>query len=152
MKSVEVVLPENIKTEIKKNVVELKDILKNDQVFAEKIISMICNVESFGTQTVTQEVYTHYTDILTTCSKESKPWPSWLDRLSKVVDLLDHLATGYDVLTYDLLNDSLETCHSLGQLVITEINYQFYPDIHFNTNINLDAMGILPLDIDESFL
>ena len=76
MKSSEIesiALPKNIKAEIQENVIELKELLKNDMEFAENLIRMICKAGAGITpESLCLSVYQHYDNIIKNAQHEYK--------------------------------------------------------------------------------
>ena len=68
MDSLALALPDNIKEVICKNVAELKELLKDDNEFAEKLIWHICNLcQYILPESVISLVWEHYKCILGQC-------------------------------------------------------------------------------------
>jgi len=71
----QIALPDNIKLEIKNVVAELKELLKDDQNFAEELIWAVSNVGNLMyAYNVREGVYLHYEKIINECKESHKPW------------------------------------------------------------------------------
>jgi hypothetical protein len=134
-------LPDNIKEEIRKNVAELKELLKDDKEFAENLIFNICNVGWYILpQTVTGMVCDHYKEIINQCRKELKSYPMHVNKIHDIAGFLAHVAIGQQVLIYDdwkatKTDYTYSDCKSLGDLAISEINMQYNPDFIYHQDV-----------------
>ncbi len=132
-------IPEILTNKIKTNVHKAKQLLESDPVFANKIFSMICNVNHYTPGVVSNEVYKHYT-------KDKFPQ---VQEVYEVVDILGHLATGHDIDTLNLIDTEFTSYDELGIKIREQIN------TYYDNNINLlksDPIGKIPETYDEDFL
>lgn len=145
----EINLPENIKEEIRKNVTELKDILKEDSEYAESLIHLVSNVYQgkYPPQGIADVVYTHYSDVVKKCQEQYKPFPIEITKLYNIIDLLTHLVSGQDKLIYDEFknsNDDYDTIKTkidiLAELCSKEVCFQFNPEILYGADINAEYL------------
>lgn len=138
----EINLPENIKEEIRKNITELKEILKDDKEFANAIIwSMFYCPAPYR---VSDNIYGHYSDIVKKCQEEHKPIPEEIHQLYKIVSFLAYLAVGQSEKLYDIINDTNDNVdiitnkiEALGKLCLQEIGFQFDPNINYRHQLDL---------------
>ena len=154
----EFVLPENIKEEIKTNVIQLKELLKNDKEFAENLIWMSVHAGQYILPDyIASSVYKHYNDIIEQCKKEYQAWPGEINKVRDIAYTLSCLASGYNQSIFDaakIINQdySYNECEALGKLVKIEIGYQFNPEINYNYDLDLSVMvPELSSDLDPEF-
>lgn len=142
-------LPENIKEEIRKNVAELKEILKYDSKFAESLIHLVSIIYQgkYPPQGIADVVYTHYSDIVKKCQQEYKPFPIEVNKLYNIIDLLTHLVSGQDKLIYDEIKENSDydtindEINNLAELCAKEVCFQFNPETLYSDDIVAKYLG-----------
>jgi len=157
--SKELVLPENIKEEIKKGVAELKELLKDDQEFLQNLVWKIVNGGKYlQLNYIADSVYHHYTNVIEQCQKEYKAWPIEINKIRDIVYKLSSIATGYNELIFDVLKTvnpeyTSDDCKALGDIARKEIGSQFNPEINYNCE-EVELKGArqeLNPDLDSDF-
>jgi hypothetical protein len=137
-----VVLPKNIKEEIKNNVAELKELLKDDSEFCISLIKSIVNVGKYMLpQGIDYMVFDHYDDIIKQCTKEYKSWPIQVTQVRSIASSLAYLVSGYNKLIFDALKDCepydmQKKCEDLGELCRIEIGVQFNPKVDYHYELD----------------
>lgn len=136
----ELILPKNIKMEIKNGVTRLKELLKNENDLCINLIKLIVNDYALP-RDVDGLVLDHYSNTIKECTSAFKSWPVEIMQLRDIVATLFNLTRGEGKLIYDTIAE-LEldyvpkTYDILARLCMDEIGVQFDPKVNYHFELD----------------